>query len=80
MEVMFTFPYQQLLYFFLVLPYISNPYFSVNGTFLVAGWAFTDSVIHRLVPLWVGTRGLEFTWDYILQGLEANTNLVRYFS
>ncbi|XP_018463870.1 uncharacterized protein LOC108835064 [Raphanus sativus] len=40
------------------------------------GWAFPDSVLHRLVPLWVGARGLEFTWDYVLQGLEANANLV----
>ncbi|KAG5544872.1 hypothetical protein RHGRI_017361 [Rhododendron griersonianum] len=24
---------------------------------------------------WVGARGLEFTWDYVLQGLEANANL-----
>ena len=44
--------------------------------FLLAGWAFADSVLHRLAPLWVGARGLEFTWDYILQGLEANANLV----
>jgi hypothetical protein len=43
----------------------------------VAGWAFADSVLHRLAPLWVGARGLEFTWEYILQGLEANANLVR---
>ncbi|KAG7037832.1 Pentatricopeptide repeat-containing protein [Cucurbita argyrosperma subsp. argyrosperma] len=40
------------------------------------GWAFADSVLHRLAPLWIGARGLEFTWDYILQGLEANANLV----
>ncbi|CAA3009366.1 transmembrane 147 [Olea europaea subsp. europaea] len=40
------------------------------------GWAFADSVLHRLAPLWVGARGLEFTWDYIFQGLEANANLV----
>ncbi|PIA52411.1 hypothetical protein AQUCO_01000346v1 [Aquilegia coerulea] len=40
------------------------------------GWAFADSVLHRLAPLWVGARGLEFTWEYILQGLEANANLV----
>ncbi|KAK6131156.1 hypothetical protein DH2020_035101 [Rehmannia glutinosa] len=40
------------------------------------GWAFADSVLHRLAPLWMGARGLEFTWDYILQGLEANSNLV----
>lgn len=41
-----------------------------------SGWAFADSVLHRLAPLWVGARGLEFTWDYVLQGLEANANLV----
>ncbi|XP_010263802.1 PREDICTED: transmembrane protein 147-like isoform X2 [Nelumbo nucifera] len=40
------------------------------------GWAFADSVLHRLAPLWVRARGLEFTWEYILQGLEANANLV----
>lgn len=44
----------------------------------MAGWAFADSVLHRLAPLWVGARGLEFTWDYILQGLEANANLVLF--
>lgn len=46
---------------------------------ILAGWAFADSVLHRLAPLWVGARGLEFTWDYILQGLEANANLVGIF-
>ncbi|KAL0715732.1 hypothetical protein Bca4012_065054 [Brassica carinata] len=40
------------------------------------GWAFADAVLHRLAPLWVGARGLEFTWGYVLQGLEANANLV----
>ncbi|MCL7046824.1 hypothetical protein MKW94_006267 [Papaver nudicaule] len=40
------------------------------------GWAFADSVLHRLAPLWVGARGLEFTWEYVLQGLESNANLV----
>ncbi|MQL78733.1 hypothetical protein Taro_011168 [Colocasia esculenta] len=48
-------------------------FFSI-GFFM--GWAFADSVLHRLAPLWVGARGLEFTWEYILQGLEANANLV----
>jgi len=41
-----------------------------------SGWAFADSVLHRLAPLWIGTRGLEFTWEYIFQGIEANANLV----
>lgn len=40
------------------------------------GWAFADSLLHRLAPLWVGARGLEFTWDYLLQSLEANASMV----
>ncbi len=51
-------------------------FFGCETSFPIAGWAFADSVLHRLAPLWVGARGLEFTWDYILQGLEANANLV----
>ncbi|KAL3687497.1 hypothetical protein R1sor_013806 [Riccia sorocarpa] len=39
-------------------------------------WAFADSLVHRLAPLWFGARGLEFTWDYLLRGLESNANLV----
>ncbi|KAG0464929.1 hypothetical protein HPP92_019093 [Vanilla planifolia] len=42
----------------------------------IQGWAFADSVLYRLAPLWIGARGLEFTWEYIFQGLEANANLV----
>lgn len=41
-----------------------------------AGREFADSILHRLAPLWVGARGLEFTWEYIFQGVEANANLV----
>ncbi|KAH8943698.1 hypothetical protein BDL97_13G067200 [Sphagnum fallax] len=40
------------------------------------GWAFADALLHRLAPLWVGARGLEFTWEYLLQGIESNANLV----
>lgn len=49
-----------------------------KGCFCGSGWAFADSLLHRLAPLWVGARGLEFTWDYLLQGLEANANLVHF--
>jgi hypothetical protein len=36
--------------------------------------------LHRLAPLWIGARGLEFTWEYIFQGIEANANLVMTLS
>lgn len=55
-------------------------HFYITHLSVPAGWAFADSVLHRLAPLWVGARGLEFTWDYVLQGLEANANLVGSFS
>jgi hypothetical protein len=46
----------------------------------VIGWAFADALLHRLAPLWVGARGLEFTWEYLLQGVESNANLVLFSS
>ncbi|KAH1076555.1 hypothetical protein GYH30_052162 [Glycine max] len=65
------------LYF--ALTQLTHRNISQNHKFQAVGlvcWAFADFVLHRLAPLWVGARGLEFTWDYILQGLEANANLI----
>ncbi|CAM8923626.1 unnamed protein product [Rhodiola kirilowii] len=81
-------PYQELLKAVIGLIDVAGLYFALtqlthrnisqNHKFQAVGlgWAFADSVLHRLLPLWVGARGLEFTWDYVLQGLEANANLV----
>ncbi|KAK3279298.1 hypothetical protein CYMTET_12807 [Cymbomonas tetramitiformis] len=40
------------------------------------GWAFADSVLHRLAPLWMGARSMEFSWKYLQEGVHANANLV----
>ncbi|XLR34512.1 hypothetical protein HN51_043839, partial [Arachis hypogaea] len=40
-------------------------------------WAFADSVLHRLAPLWVDARGLGFTWDYILQRMKRRARSER---
>ncbi|XP_034708987.1 transmembrane protein 147-like [Vitis riparia] len=81
-------PYQELLKaligfidvvgLYFALTQLTHRNISQNHEFqaIGLGWAFADSVLHRLAPLWVGARGLEFTWDHILQGLEANANLV----
>ncbi|XP_073006035.1 uncharacterized protein [Typha latifolia] len=63
---------------YFVLTQLTHRNISQNHKFQAVGlgWAFADSVLHRLAPLWVGARGLEFTWDYIFQGIEANANLV----
>uniref|UniRef100_A0A2N9IWT3 BOS complex subunit TMEM147 n=1 Tax=Fagus sylvatica TaxID=28930 RepID=A0A2N9IWT3_FAGSY len=80
-------PYQELLKALIGFIDVAGLYFALtqlthrniaqNHKFQAVGlgWAFADSVLHRLAPLWVGARGLEFTWDYILQGIEANANL-----
>ncbi|KNA20734.1 hypothetical protein SOVF_049670 [Spinacia oleracea] len=81
-------PYQELLKasigfvdvagLYFALTQLTHRNISQNHKFQAVGlgWAFADSVLHRLAPLWVGARGLEFTWEYVLQGLEANANLV----
>lgn len=45
-----------------------------------AGWAVTESVLMRLVPLWIGARQLEFSWEYIQMSVEANFSLVLSFA
>lgn len=30
----------------------------------------------RVVPLWVGARGVEFDWKYIQMSLDSNVSLV----
>lgn len=45
------------------------------GFFL--GWATAELVMTRLVPLWVGARGVEFDWKYIQMSFDANVSLVR---
>ncbi|KAF2324439.1 hypothetical protein GH714_014129 [Hevea brasiliensis] len=82
-------PYQELLKaligfidvagLYFALTHLTHRNISQNHKFQAVGlgWAFADSVLHKLAPLWVGARGLEFTWDYILQGLEANANLLK---
>ncbi|XP_073107908.1 uncharacterized protein [Elaeis guineensis] len=81
-------PYQELLKVLINFIDVAGLYFALtqlthrnisqNHKFQAVGlgWAFADSVLHRLAPLWVGARGLEFTWEYVFQGLEANANLV----
>jgi len=44
------------------------------------GWAAADAIATRLLPFWVGARGLGFDWIYIQMGLESNFNLIHYFA
>ncbi|KAM0929377.1 hypothetical protein ACQ4PT_001481 [Festuca glaucescens] len=81
-------PYQELMKILIGFIDVAGLYFAMtqlthrnisqNHKFQAVGlgWAFADSVLHRLAPLWIGARGLEFTWEYIFQGVEANANLV----
>ncbi|KAL6894002.1 hypothetical protein ACP4OV_008100 [Aristida adscensionis] len=85
-------PYQELMKIFIGFIDVAGLYFALtqlthrnisqNHKFQAVGlgWAFADSVLHRLAPLWIGARGLEFTWEFIFQGLEANANLVMTLS
>mmetsp|Transcript_9503 Transcript_9503/g.18008 ORF Transcript_9503/g.18008 Transcript_9503/m.18008 type:complete len:234 (+) Transcript_9503:34-735(+) len=40
------------------------------------GWSMAESLVRNLIPLWIGASGTEFSWEYLQQGLEANTRLL----
>jgi hypothetical protein len=42
----------------------------------VVGWGVTEVVATRVVPLWVEARGVEFSWNSLFTGLDANVSLV----
>jgi len=42
------------------------------------GWALTESLVLYLLPLWLGARGLEFSWEFIEMGVASNINLLMY--
>jgi len=42
------------------------------------GWAMAELVSMRLLPLWVGARGIEFSWQYIQLSFEANISLAHH--
>jgi hypothetical protein len=40
------------------------------------GWAFAESVVSYLIPLWIGARGMQFSWEFIEMGVASNINMV----
>lgn len=52
------------------------------GTAVVIGlaWGTAESMLHRLAPLVVEARGLQFTWRHALSSVEANISLGTYMS
>eukprot|EP00096_Caligus_rogercresseyi_P003924 TRINITY_DN1781_c0_g1_i1.p1 TRINITY_DN1781_c0_g1~~TRINITY_DN1781_c0_g1_i1.p1 ORF type:complete len:241 (+),score=48.50 TRINITY_DN1781_c0_g1_i1:128-850(+) len=44
------------------------------------GWAFAELILTRVIFLWVGARGIEFDWKYILKSFDANISLVHFVS
>ncbi|CAH8443099.1 unnamed protein product [Schistosoma turkestanicum] len=43
------------------------------------GWSLASLIATRYVPIWVGTRGLEFDWKYLCLSYEANLDLIDTF-
>lgn len=42
------------------------------------GWATAELIVTRLLPLWVGARGIEFDWKYMQMSLDSNICLVHH--
>merc|ERR1719445_406987 len=43
------------------------------------GWTLAESCFY-LVPLWLGARGMEFSWEYFGMGLQANIDMLLHMS
>merc|ERR1712188_30520 len=48
---------------------------SVRRLVIGVSWATTDSLLRHLLPLWVGARGIEFSWEYMAKAIEANLSI-----
>ena len=46
-------------------------------TNMFLGWASSEAIATRFLPLWFGARGTEFDWKYIQMSFISNFNLVR---
>lgn len=44
------------------------------------GWSFVQSLALYFIPLWIGARGTEFSWEYMLMGVASNVNLLLHMS
>ena len=42
----------------------------------IIGWGTAEMVLTKVLPLWVGARGVEFEWTNIQSALDSNLNLV----
>ncbi|XP_028401421.1 transmembrane protein 147-like [Dendronephthya gigantea] len=44
------------------------------------GWATAELVMTKLLPLWVGARGVEFDWKYMQMSFDANIALIHHIA
>ncbi|ELT93534.1 hypothetical protein CAPTEDRAFT_171355 [Capitella teleta] len=53
-----------------------------NLKFLISGmgWATSELIMTKFLPLWVGARGLEFDWKYMQMGLDSNVSLIHHLT
>jgi hypothetical protein len=41
-------------------------------------WSATESLFHRLMPLWFEARSMQFSWNHTFTSIEANFGLVTH--
>eukprot|EP01088_Endostelium_zonatum_P014375 TRINITY_DN3143_c0_g1_i1.p1 TRINITY_DN3143_c0_g1~~TRINITY_DN3143_c0_g1_i1.p1 ORF type:complete len:251 (+),score=30.56 TRINITY_DN3143_c0_g1_i1:35-787(+) len=43
-------------------------------------FVFAESLISRLIPYWIGSRAIEFSWAYLQMSVNSNISLIYYIS
>jgi len=44
------------------------------------GWSFTEACVLYFIPLWMGARGSEFSWEFIEMGIASNIDMLLHMS
>jgi Predicted membrane protein (DUF2053) len=50
-------------------------YAAARALAIVVGWGLTEAVLSNLIPYWIGTRGMEFTWDFVEMAIRSNIHM-----
>mmetsp|Transcript_49552 Transcript_49552/g.123776 ORF Transcript_49552/g.123776 Transcript_49552/m.123776 type:complete len:220 (+) Transcript_49552:131-790(+) len=49
-----------------------------GAAFIGLTWATTESVLHRMVPLWLEARSMQFSWHHTVISIEANIGIITH--
>lgn len=57
----------------------ASPRNEINIIAFITGWSQASLICTKYIPIWFGTKGLEFNWEYLYLSFDANLELLLTF-